>query len=541
MTTAVSNLAGPGTPAMQVAVRRLDSRETTLVSGEYEPASGQTGNTPVSAGGRGAAYGDRRQVPDPGPGIQQVDRSAPAGRGDQRRRHHGRVDGGEHRPAGTHAAGRSAAVRIHRAAVAADRGARDADRAHHRRLGSGRPRVRGLGRGRAARPPVRERPLPGTVPDPSRGSGTGQSASAASSAQRGEAKTSPGEFVPRLSADGYTVAFLSRAEPIGLGEFFNQERERGEQADIYVADMHAGLTRDGALTTLTRIGGDERSGIRRDQRIRAVRRRPGCGVHHAPDRVPARVPGLRQRRRWPNRASTNCSTPTWATAPSPGSRTGYDGEPSEQPHQRKTQAKRRRLRRTAHRRSHLAVLRRRRHAAGVRLHRLEPRARTTATGRRPSAKSPGSTTAPTASWWRAKPRARSRPRSTSRPRRPGVDAEPVVDAGRHGAQPRDGSVALYVRVPGRGSLSASARSAIVVHPSGRQSRHAHRGKARKTSVAATVTTRTVAERPLQRRRGRRNCSRSCSARRRPTPAWRRGPAGCRPASRSPSRLPAIRR
>ena len=67
-------------------------------------------------------------------------------------------------------------------------------------------------------------------------------------------KTPPGNPSPRLSADGYTVAFLSRAEPVGLGEFFNAGRNRGEPADIYVADMHEGVSRDASLTTLTRLG-----------------------------------------------------------------------------------------------------------------------------------------------------------------------------------------------------------------------------------------------------------------------------------------------
>jgi hypothetical protein len=66
-----------------------------------------------------------------------------------------------------------------------------------------------------------------------------------------------GDFVPRLSADGYHVAFLSGALPTAAGENFNAARQQGEQADLYVADMHPGLTRDQALTPLTELAGAE--------------------------------------------------------------------------------------------------------------------------------------------------------------------------------------------------------------------------------------------------------------------------------------------
>jgi Tol biopolymer transport system component len=63
-----------------------------------------------------------------------------------------------------------------------------------------------------------------------------------------------GNFVPRLSADGYTVAFVSRALPISFGLGFGSSREGS--SDLYVADMHTGLTRGQALTPLTKIAGE---------------------------------------------------------------------------------------------------------------------------------------------------------------------------------------------------------------------------------------------------------------------------------------------
>ena len=123
----------------------------------------------------------------------------------------------------------------------------DTDRARHRRLRTRRTqRARPPARPRCRRHPVAQRPLSGSVPDPSRGIGTGCRRQRHLERPRGRRNRPAGEFVPRLSADGYTVAFLSRAEPIGAGEFFDQQREQGEQADIYVADMHEGLTRDGS-------------------------------------------------------------------------------------------------------------------------------------------------------------------------------------------------------------------------------------------------------------------------------------------------------
>jgi len=47
VTTAISNLAGPETPAMQVAVRNLESKQTQLVSVVYDPATGRPTGEPV--------------------------------------------------------------------------------------------------------------------------------------------------------------------------------------------------------------------------------------------------------------------------------------------------------------------------------------------------------------------------------------------------------------------------------------------------------------------------------------------------------------
>jgi WD40-like Beta Propeller Repeat len=62
-----------------------------------------------------------------------------------------------------------------------------------------------------------------------------------------------GDFIPRLSADGYTVAFLSEEKLLAEGLDFGRS-EGGQPSDLFIADMHPGLTRDQALTPLTEIG-----------------------------------------------------------------------------------------------------------------------------------------------------------------------------------------------------------------------------------------------------------------------------------------------
>jgi WD40-like Beta Propeller Repeat len=62
-----------------------------------------------------------------------------------------------------------------------------------------------------------------------------------------------GDFIPRLSADGYTVAFLSEERLLAEGLDFGRGGD-GQPSDLFLADMHPGLTRDQALTQLTEIG-----------------------------------------------------------------------------------------------------------------------------------------------------------------------------------------------------------------------------------------------------------------------------------------------
>ena len=67
-----------------------------------------------------------------------------------------------------------------------------------------------------------------------------------------------GDFIPRLSADGYTVAFLSEERLLAEGADFGRGGS-GQPSDLFVADMHPGLTRVQALAPLTEIGPEKLS------------------------------------------------------------------------------------------------------------------------------------------------------------------------------------------------------------------------------------------------------------------------------------------
>jgi Tol biopolymer transport system component len=68
-------------------------------------------------------------------------------------------------------------------------------------------------------------------------------------------------FIPRLSADGYEVAFLADAPLVSLGEDFGVSEHR---ADLYLVDMHEGLTRTQALRPLTELAGADAADIAED-------------------------------------------------------------------------------------------------------------------------------------------------------------------------------------------------------------------------------------------------------------------------------------
>jgi hypothetical protein len=482
VTTAISNLAGPSTPALQVAVRRLDTEETILVSGKFNPATGETTDVPVWAGGRGAAYADQYPFPEQVPEYSRWIELRPPG-------------------AAISADGSTVAWMAVNVGMQARTLADEAPLSEYteplwRRIAAPETTTERITGGSDPANPAcvqsGEASLPAkpSASDPCQGpflthpeeaeAGSGDSGIWS---DRGEAKTSVGDFVPRLSADGYTVAFLSRAEPIGLGEFFNQQREIGEQADVYVADMHAGLTRDAALTQLTRIGGvagAESAGVNEfalsenGQDVAFTTRRTQFRLASpALVSAPAAEPGLDELFYvdLANGTVTRLSH-------------GYDGEPSEQPHGRKQ-----RETEDVYFEHPTAGATSPSFADEGALVAFSSTASNLATddGNGPSnfSESVGPRDGSDAFLLsRETPSPLPTPQYVLPP--PSVNTEPAWLLGASALARRDGTVLLYVRVPGAGSITASARSAVVVATPTRSHR---RGRG---ATRASVALRTIA-------------------------------------------------
>ena len=241
VTSAVSNLAGPHTPALQVALRNLDTRETRLVSVRIgtsdEPVSTQEGENSYGAVFTGLAgkaptfksppsYGEYSATPPLGASLS-ADGSTVAWMGD---------DIGQQvalLPAETRPASYTEPL--------------------WRRIAPGsetptRPITGGPDLANPACQASGETVLPGaaSLSDPCQGP---------FATPEGEqpgiwAGGGFGELQPRLSADGYTVAFTAQAPLVSLGNDFGLA-PFGRPSDLYVANMHEGLTRDQALTQLT--------------------------------------------------------------------------------------------------------------------------------------------------------------------------------------------------------------------------------------------------------------------------------------------------
>jgi fructose-specific component phosphotransferase system IIB-like protein len=251
VTTAVSNLAGPQTPALQVAVRYLATDRTVLVSRCFMCADS---SEPVSVEENGNHYGavfpgsanslgftappiNGKWSLDPPPGASiSADGSAVAWMGEDIGKQ-ARMLPDEHPPA------------LYTEPL-------------WRRIEPGSETLTervtgGSDPGNPACAASGETVLPTaaqqSASDPCQGPFEVEEQGAGSGAV-GIWPEGEGNFVPRLSGDGYTVAFLSRALPISLGLGFGSSREG--PSDLYLADMHAGLTREEALTPLTEIAGE---------------------------------------------------------------------------------------------------------------------------------------------------------------------------------------------------------------------------------------------------------------------------------------------
>jgi hypothetical protein len=249
VTTAPSDLAGEGTSQLEVAVRYLETGKTELVSVEYDAATGRSEpGKPVVAQKEGELYGAlysggkslafkppeaytaTAQVPASisadGSTVtwlaQEVSQQAPTLPGETLNVAYSeplwrRVAGGEEAPTRRVTGG--------------------SDPANSACAASG------------------ERVLPEqpSLSDPCQGP-------FATTSYYGIWEGGEGVPVPRLSADGYTVAFLANAPLASLGNDFGVDRTT-RHSDLYVANMHEGLTRTQALTPLTTLASGEETDI----------------------------------------------------------------------------------------------------------------------------------------------------------------------------------------------------------------------------------------------------------------------------------------
>jgi Tol biopolymer transport system component len=251
VTTAISNLAGAGTPAMQVAVRDLDSDHTELVSVADEPATGDPLPGQAVSGQEGietygAVYsgvGSRTAFSDPAPYGPPADVGASIS-----------ADGSTVAWMGVDVPEQARLLPGEDPKDSYDeplwRRIADGPTAPIRRItgGSDTANPQCLASGEAA--------LPGraSLSDPCQGPFDALQEGRNSGIWSGGA----GDVVPRLSADGYSVAFLANAPLVALGPSFDAE---AQQSDLYLANMHEPLTRVQALRPLTELAGSDQADI----------------------------------------------------------------------------------------------------------------------------------------------------------------------------------------------------------------------------------------------------------------------------------------
>ncbi len=242
VTTAESDLtdpqdqSSPDTPNMQVAVRNLKTRQTMLVSARYDPATGQAvPDEPVSEKGYGASFAPGGTPPKFPFGTGADTITQPLGASIS-------ADGSTVAWLGVNVGQQADTVpgvetldpeyaeplwrRIEEGSTVPTR----------RITGGGDPENLACGAGGDAF----DKPCGGPF-----------NVTAQEGIWRGSVTQ---DSVPQLSADGYKAAFLSWAVPLALGaDFGNPDEAKGD--DIYVVDMHPGLTRVQALRSLTEPAG----------------------------------------------------------------------------------------------------------------------------------------------------------------------------------------------------------------------------------------------------------------------------------------------
>jgi WD40-like Beta Propeller Repeat len=245
VTTAASNLAGPKTPALQVAVRDLASKTTELVSVAYDSQTGNpvvnpstSAQEPVSAEEGGRTYGAVYSPSLPPPGFNATAAYAPQS-----------PIGASISADGSTVAWMGQDVSLQTPGLSAESLPAMYSEPLWRRIADG-PDT-----------PTR-RITGGSDPASSACASSGETALpevfSPTDPCQGPFRTEAlgvwiggtGNPVPQLSRDGMTVALLANAPPVE-GNFGGDVLERA--SDIYVVNMAEGLSRVQALTTLTEL------------------------------------------------------------------------------------------------------------------------------------------------------------------------------------------------------------------------------------------------------------------------------------------------
>ncbi len=253
VTTAISDLAGAFTPPLQVAVRDLDTEQTELVSVRADPATGQPlSGQPVSGsqGGEvfGAVFAGGRGTPPIFKEPQPYELPQP-------------MLGASISGDGTTVAWMGENISEQARTLPAETLLPSYSEPLWRRIADGpsAPIRRITGGGDPENPACaesHETALPSTpsLSDPCQGPFSASQEGRLS----GIFSTNVGDDVPRLSADGYSVVFLSNSPLASIGQVFGGEEPK---ADLYLVDMHQPLTRMQALRPLTELASADQADL----------------------------------------------------------------------------------------------------------------------------------------------------------------------------------------------------------------------------------------------------------------------------------------
>jgi hypothetical protein len=253
VTSAVSNLDGPGTPALEVAVRDLETRTTELVSVEYDPATGK------------AVIDEATGLPEPVPAETQSGETYGAAFSEGLPPRFAPVKPYTVTPSvgasisgdGTTVAWLGQDIGEQAATLSGETLTPNYAEPLWRRVADGplTPTRRVSGGSDPTNPACvasGETALPAseTLSDPCQAPFQTNSEFGLWS----NLLVAGADALPRLSDDGYTVAFISTAPLVSQGsDFGNGSPSEHKGDDLYVADMHEGLSRQQSLLALTEL------------------------------------------------------------------------------------------------------------------------------------------------------------------------------------------------------------------------------------------------------------------------------------------------